>query len=1176
MRLTQYFLFVVLATALSVAVATGTLGGTRGASSEPPGATPTPPPYEPPGIEAPRGRLDQPPSLQPLAGPVSAAPSLISSANAPSITAGFNGIGQEPAKVGLWTPPDTHAAAGPDRIVEITNGHVAIYNKTGGLIAGGDSGAGAVDLRTFCGVSDCFDPKVIYDQTSQRFVAVAIEGRQFADSFVHVMVSTDSTPGNLTTDWDRFRHASGTTISSTNGWFDYPGLGVSPDALVVTGNIFSDAGVFLGTKIRVFDKVELYDGDATATFVDIDNAFATDGHTFMPAHHFSTPPSGTFYLLQNWGSTFVRVTALTGVPASPAVSSAFVGTSDQGVCVGGAPQQGTTKLIDTLCEGMRMMAAVWRDGSLWGTLTGSDPADVRTVVQWFEIETNGYPSSSPTLRQHGVIDGGTSEFTYMPSIAVDSCANTALTYTQSSSSRFPEMRYTGRLSTDTLNTLQTPAIAKASPFFFDDWSGLPSRPYERWGDYSATFIDPVDQSFWVAGEYARVAASGGGNNGRWGTWISNFTFGCTTDLVIDDFDWIPVKPTVGQSVQVQVLVSNTGSLTAGAFWLDVYQDLASAPASFQVGDSFCRIASLGAGQSVLCNATVTYTSDGSFQLWAQVDTDQEVVESSEVNNVSGPHKVNVNAVTPTPTATPTNTPTATPTFTSTPTNTPTATPTFTSTPTNTPTPTPTFTSTPTNTPTATPTFTSTPTNTPTPTPTFTSTPTDTPTATPTFTSTLTPTATQTPTATPTSTATVTHTPTATPTHTATATPTVTPTDTPTATPTFTATSTLTATPSATATASQTPTLTATATPTSTATLTNTATPTSTRTATPTDTVTPTNTLTPTPTFTATPTNTPSATPTDTATATATPTFTSTLTNTPTATPTFTSTPTSTPTATPTATPTDTATSTATPTAPPNPNVYVDPASQTTSAATVSVDIDIADAADLGGYSFTVTWDASVLSFVSVNNDAFLGSTGLSVSCDPPTTGANSVSFSCTTAGAQPGPNGDGVLATIQFATISDGTSTVALSAVTLEDTDSNSQSATTADGSITFVTPTITPTPTKQPHPGDTDGDGCSDQRENGLDETLGGLRNYKDPWDYYDVLGPGGVLPKDGVIDLPNDILGVILHFAPQGQAPYDVQFDRGPTIGTNHWQRAAPDGVIDLPNDILGVILQYQHNCA
>jgi len=111
----------------------------------------------------------------------------------------------------------------------------------------------------------------------------------------------------------------------------------------------------------------------------------------------------------------------------------------------------------------------------------------------------------------------------------------------------------------------------------------------------------------------------------------------------------------------------------------------------------------------------------------------------------------------------------------------------------------------------------------------------------------------------------------------------------------------------------------------------------------------------------------------------------------------------------------------------------------------------------------------------------------------------------------------------------------------------------------------------------DTDGDGCWDSKEAGPDETLGGQRDYKNPWDFYDVLGPGAALPTDGVIDLANDILGVIVRFAPLGTEPeYDVRFDRGPQTGANVWNMSAPDGVIDLANDILGVILQFNHRCV
>ena len=79
-----------------------------------------------------------------------------------------------------------------------------------------------------------------------------------------------------------------------------------------------------------------------------------------------------------------------------------------------------------------------------------------------------------------------------------------------------------------------------------------------------------------------------------------------------------------------------------------------------------------------------------------------------------------------------------------------------------------------------------------------------------------------------------------------------------------------------------------------------------------------------------------------------------------------------------------------------------------------------------------------------------------------------------------------------------------------------------------------------------------------------GGGRDYLNPWDWYDV-------NQDGVIDLLVDILGVITHYAPGGDPPYDIAFDRGPTAGPNACNMTAPDGVIDLLVDILGVIQQY-----
>jgi hypothetical protein len=110
----------------------------------------------------------------------------------------------------------------------------------------------------------------------------------------------------------------------------------------------------------------------------------------------------------------------------------------------------------------------------------------------------------------------------------------------------------------------------------------------------------------------------------------------------------------------------------------------------------------------------------------------------------------------------------------------------------------------------------------------------------------------------------------------------------------------------------------------------------------------------------------------------------------------------------------------------------------------------------------------------------------------------------------------------------------------------------------------------KQTGPADTDGDGCSDAKENGTNAALGGDRDWLNPNDFYDVNG-------DKVIDLANDILGVIGHIGSEPGPPYDVLYDRGPWTGTNSWNgTTAPDGVIDSPNDVMGVLGQHGHDCT
>ena len=104
----------------------------------------------------------------------------------------------------------------------------------------------------------------------------------------------------------------------------------------------------------------------------------------------------------------------------------------------------------------------------------------------------------------------------MGSIAADNAGNLALGYSESSSSLYPSIYYTGRLATDPTGTLQSEGLLKAG-------SGSQTGTLHRWGDYSSITVDPInDCTFYYTTEYLK--ASGTFN---WSTWISSFSFpGC--------------------------------------------------------------------------------------------------------------------------------------------------------------------------------------------------------------------------------------------------------------------------------------------------------------------------------------------------------------------------------------------------------------------------------------------------------------------------------------------------------------------------------------------------------------------------------------------------------------------------------------------------------------------------
>ena len=169
----------------------------------------------------------------------------------------------------------------------------------------------------------------------------------------------------------------------------------------------------------------------------------------------------------------------------------------------------------------------------------------------------------------------------------------------------------------------------------------------------------------------------------------------------------------------------------------------------------------------------------------------------------------------------------------------------------------------------------------------------------------------------------------------------------------------------------------------------------------------------------------------------------------------------------------------TPTAPPGYAIErILPSFQNVSLAqsSFSTDVTVEGVTNLGGYEVLLTFDSSVVSFVSATDGSFLGSTGRTTLCAPPVleplAGTQTkLHFGCGTVGSTPptGPSGTGVLAHLVFAPLATQVAQLTLEP-SLVDPLGDPINAVAYGGQVDIApgptqTPTHTPSPTMTPTP---------------------------------------------------------------------------------------------------------------
>ncbi|MGZ6581137.1 MAG: hypothetical protein ACXVFE_09110, partial [Gaiellaceae bacterium] len=183
----------------------------------------------------------------------------------PSPSQTFEGI-DFPGVACNCLPPDTDGEIGQTQYVQIVNDGFQVFNKSGTTLLG------PVDIATLwsglggnCELNGDGDPIVLYDQLANRWLVSQFAGSSVpTDECIAVSASNDATGA-----WHQYDFALG------SNFFDYPHIGVWPDAYYMSDIVFNSSGTaYLGPQPFAFNRAAMLAG-SPATFITFPTTVAS-------------------------------------------------------------------------------------------------------------------------------------------------------------------------------------------------------------------------------------------------------------------------------------------------------------------------------------------------------------------------------------------------------------------------------------------------------------------------------------------------------------------------------------------------------------------------------------------------------------------------------------------------------------------------------------------------------------------------------------------------------------------------------------------------------------------------------------------------------------------------------------------------------------------------------------
>lgn len=372
------------------------------------------------------------PNKQRLSGALEppGAPPLLPGTTMPSPIVSFHGLDHDTWGAG-W-PPDPVGDVGPNHYIQAVNTSVGIYDKTGTQLAAFTFNTLWSGTGTACDDNNGGDPTVVYDHLADRFFVAdfAFTGNGTTPPFYECL-AVSKTGDPVAGGWWLYAIR---TDDATHPWFaDYPKMGLWPDGLYMTANMFNSSNFFQEVRVWAFDRTDLIAG------ATVDSVIADLGTTayfsLLPGNlRGAAPPAGRENLLVSESQTAFswqvwKFHVVYGGPGSTFTGPTNVSQTSYTFAPATVPSPANS--LDSLRERMMMQNQYRNIGgteSLWvnhTVRTGASPAPAG--IQWAQINVTGGTIVTTPVQQQ--IYGNLSNdgvHRWMGSLAVDKVGNAAI------------------------------------------------------------------------------------------------------------------------------------------------------------------------------------------------------------------------------------------------------------------------------------------------------------------------------------------------------------------------------------------------------------------------------------------------------------------------------------------------------------------------------------------------------------------------------------------------------------------------------------------------------------------------------------------------------------------------------------------------------------------------------